>query len=200
MPSEMALKRTSEHRLGIVGLGRIGSSVALKMKNFGIPTGFYDPYVSRGIEKSFAITRYESVRELQKNSSIITFHAPLTNETNSMIDEDFIENLNRNTILVNNSRGGLIKNLDILIAALNSNKISFLGLDVIPNEPLDKSSNFYKIMQVHSNQLSSRIILTPHISYYSEQSWVEMRTKAALNVKNTLNGNPALNIVNTRIV
>ena len=195
-PSKFKLKRTSEHKLGIIGLGRIGSSVALKMKAFGISVGFYDPYISRGIEKSFGIKRFESLRELQKDSSIITLHTPLTSETISMIDEGFISNLNYQTILVNNSRGGLFKNLDILLDGLNSNKISFLGLDVVPEEPPNRKSRFFKILEDSSGDVSSRIILTPHLSYFSEQSWPEMRSKAAFNIKNTLNGLTPINIVN----
>jgi C-terminal binding protein len=195
-PPRIELRRTSEHKLGVIGLGRIGSSVALKMKAFGISVGFYDPYVSRGIEKSYGIKRFESLEELQKNSSIITVHTPLTSETNSFIDENFISNLNLQTILINNSRGGLFKNLDILLDGLKSNQISFLGLDVVPEEPLNININFFKTLGDNSNEVSSRIILTPHLSYYSEQSWPEMRTKAALNVKNALNGSKPLNIVN----
>jgi C-terminal binding protein len=195
-PSQIDLRRTSEHKLGVIGLGRIGSSVALKMKSFGISVGFYDPYVSRGIEKSYGIKRFESLEGLQKNSSIITIHTPLTSQTNSLIDESFIANLNLQTILINNSRGGLFKNLDILLDGLKSNQISFLGLDVVPEEPPNINNNFFKALKDSSNDISSRIILTPHLSYYSEQSWPEMRTKAALNIKRALNGLTPLNIVN----
>ncbi len=195
-PPQIELRRTSEHKLGVIGLGRIGSSVALKMKAFGISVGFYDPYASRGIEKSYGVKRFESLVELQRNSSIITVHTPLNSQTNSLIDEKFIANLNLRTILINNSRGGLFKNLDVLLDGLKSNQISFLGLDVAPEEPPNKNNNFFKALEDTTSEVSSRIILTPHLSYYSEQSWPEMRYKASLNIKNSLNGSTPLNIVN----
>ena len=117
-------------------------------------------------------------------------------DANSLIDESFIANLNLQTILINNSWGGLFKNLDILLDGLKSNQISFLGLDVVPEEPPNINNNFFKALKDSSNDISSRIILTPHLSYYSEQSWPEMRTKAALNIKRALNGLTPLNIVN----
>ena len=79
---DLPIIRTSEHKLGIIGLGRIGSLLALRMKHFDMQVGFYDPYVCSGYEKVLGIRRYESLDELKSNSSIISINATLTNETN----------------------------------------------------------------------------------------------------------------------
>ena len=187
VPSKIELHRTSRHKLGVVGLGRIGTSVALKMKNFGIDIGFFDPYVPRGIEKSYGISRFESLEDLQSFSSILTFHCPLTAETIGVINDEFIQFLNPSTILVNTARGGLISNLDVINEALESWKISFLSLDVLPVEPFNVNTEPIKSW-LNNSQFKGRVSLTPHIAYFSIESYEEMRKKAVLNLKRYFSG------------
>lgn len=181
-PSDLPLKRTSEHKLGIVGMGRIGTSLARKMQSFGMSVAFYDPYVARGFEKSIRVKRVEDLRALQEFSTIISLHCPLTSETRGMIDKDFLANLNPNTIFINTARGGLISNLNILNDGLNSGKLSFVGLDVLPFEPADITEE--PIREWMNNQkFAGRISMTPHTAYYSEEAYLEIRVKAAKNIE-----------------
>ncbi len=192
--SDLKLLRTSEHTLGIVGCGRIGTAVALRMKAFGLNIGFYDPYLPRGYEKAIGIKRFESMDQLISESTIITFHTPLTNETAGMVNKDFINRLNENTILINTARGPLISNLQDLINGLNSRKLLFVGIDVVPDESGDLSADFYSSWK--DSDLSGRILVTPHSAYYSESAFPEMRFKAATNLKGILEGAKPLNLVN----
>jgi lactate dehydrogenase-like 2-hydroxyacid dehydrogenase len=192
VPSKIELHRTSFHKLGVVGLGRIGTSVALKMKNFGMDVGFFDPYVSRGIEKSYGIRRFESLEDLQAFSTILTFHCPLNTETSGVINERFIELLNPGTVLINTARGGLISNLNAINDALKSWKISFLSLDVLPIEPFNINTEPVKSW-LKNSQFKGRVTLTPHIAYFSIESYEEMRKKAAINVKRYFSGLEPLN-------
>ncbi len=192
--SNLRLLRTSEHTLGIVGCGRIGTAVALRMKAFGLNIGFYDPYLPRGYEKAIGIKRFETMDQLISESTIITFHTPLTIETAGIVNKEFINRLNENTILINTARGPLISDLQDLIVGLNSRRILFVGIDVVPDESGDLSDDFYTLWK--DSDLSGRILVTPHSAYYSESAFPEMRLKAAMNLKGILEGANPVNLVN----
>ncbi len=191
--SEMPIKRTSDHKLGIIGIGRMGTAVSIRMKALGIDVGFYDPYVVSGYEKAIGIKRFNNLKELLEFSSIVTIHTPLTEYTKEMIDNDFINHLNDGTILVNTARGKLIKNLDVIYEGLINGKLSFVGLDVLPDEPPSEDENLIKAWRDSSHNLYNRIIINPHSAYYSEKAWFEMRSKSATNVLNVLKGLKPLN-------
>ena len=194
-PSRIQLKRTNQHRLGIVGLGRIGTSVARKMQGFGLEIGFYDPYVPRGTEKSLNLKRFESVADLIKFSTILTFHCPLNGETQGLIDKKLIEMFNPLTILVNTARGGLVADLLDLHEGLINEKISFLALDVLPTEPI--SVNQHPITDwIKNPRFANRITLTPHTAYFSQEAYLELRTKATENVLRFFNSQVILNRLN----
>jgi len=189
------IKRTCEHNLGIIGIGRIGTAVALRMKSFGMDIAFYDPYVASGYEKSLGVQRFETLEKLQEFSSIISLHTPLTEETLCMVDENFINHLNRNTIFINTARGKIVKDLDTLFFGLMNGKLIGIGLDVLPQEPPLKSEKLIQAWKDKNNELYTKIIITPHTSYYSDLSWKEMRIKASDNVKRVLDGGKPKNLI-----
>ena len=190
------IKRTSEHKLGIIGLGRIGSALAIRMKSFKMQIGFYDPFVTNGFEKSLDIKRYETLEELASDSTIISINAALNTQTNNMNNKKFISLLKENTILINTARGAIIENLDIIIEGLKSNKLAAVGLDVLPEEPPSKENLLIKTWLNTNEPLSNRIIINPHAAYYSSSSIIEMRTKASQNMLNCLKGKKLKNIIN----
>ena len=181
--SELELKRTNKHKLGIIGCGRIGTAVSQRMKPFGLDIGFYDPFKPSGYEKAIGIKRFETLEELIEFSSIITLHTPLNDKTRSLINKDLIKTFNKNTIPVNTSRGRVIDNLDDIYNGLKNNNISFIGLDVLPEEPPSKSEKLIEQWK-ENGEISDRIIINPHSAYYSLDSWPEMREKASMNAKN----------------
>lgn len=182
------IKRTSEHSLGIIGMGRMGTSVALRMKAFGMQVSFFDPYLPSGYEKAIGVNRYETLNELLKNSSIITIHTPLTKETTGIIDKQFIDNLNNGSILINTARGKLLKNLDLILYGLENGKLAFVGLDVLPEEPPSLSEKLIVHWKDEKSTFAKKILINPHSAYYSTKSWLEMRSKAANNTYNVLCG------------
>jgi len=189
------MKRLTEHKLGIIGTGRIGSAVILRMKSFGMDIGFYDPYVASGYEKTLGVQRFESQEELLEFSSIVSLHVPLNEETRWIVDERFVPNLNYNTTLINTARGKIVKNLDVLYDGLLSGKLAAVGLDVLPDEPPLASESLIQAWKDPDSPFYSRIIINPHTSYYSDQAWSEMREKAAENVKRILEGKEPKNLV-----
>lgn len=189
------IKRSTQYNLGIIGIGRIGSAVALRMKSFGMNIGFYDPYVASGYEKALGVERFETQEELLKSSTIISLHLPLYDKVYGMVDEKFINSLNDDTLFINTARGKLVKNLDVIYNGLVSNKLSAVGLDVLPDEPPLASERLIQAWKDINSDFHQRIIINPHTSYFSDQAWNEMRIKAAENVKRILEGKEPKNLV-----
>jgi len=189
------IKRTSEHNLGIIGMGRMGTAVALRMKAFGMKVGFFDPYQPSGYEKAIGVHRYETLHQLLQNSSVITIHTPLTKETTGIIDKEFISRMCDGTILINTARGKLIENLDLIQDGIERGKISFIGLDVLPEEPPNSNEKLIQHWKNEQGIHEKKILINPHSAYYSTKSWIEMRSKAAKNVYDVLRGINAINRV-----
>lgn len=189
------IKRSTEHKLGIIGAGRIGTAVALRMKGFGMNIGFYDPYVPSGYEKTLGVQRFDTQQELFEFSTIISLHLPLYDKVYGMVDEKFIARLNADTIFINTARGKLLKNLDVIYNGLVNKNLSAVGLDVLPDEPPLASERLIQAWEDPDSPFHSRIIINPHTSYFSDQAWNEMRIKAAENVKRILEGKEPKNLV-----
>lgn len=189
------IKRTSDYKLGVIGAGRIGGSVLLKANALRFQTSFYDPYLSAGTEKMLGAKRFESLDELLKTSDIISINCPLNEETNAMIDEEFISKMKKGASIVNTARGAIVKDLDILYDALKSGYLNCVNLDVLPSEP-PISGKLIDAWKAREEWLDGRFIINPHSAYYSDKAQFEMRQKAALNAKRVLEGKKPINIVN----
>jgi D-3-phosphoglycerate dehydrogenase len=163
-----------ELTLGIVGLGRIGQSVARRAAPFGLRLIANDPYIDPAVAASLGV-ELVSLDELAVQADIITLHCPLTPETRGMIDSSFFDKVKPSAVLVNTARGPIV-NMDDVAAALADGRLAAAGLDVVDPEPLPASSPLYSLPNV---------ILTPHDAYYSERSRVQVRIdtlNAALSV------------------
>jgi phosphoglycerate dehydrogenase-like enzyme len=190
------LHRISGSTLGIIGLGRIGTAVALRAKALDLNVVFYDPYKADGYDKSLGIKRCYSLKELLKKSDIVTIHTPLTKETKNMADTNFFTHVKNKSLFINTARGA-ITNLDALYNALKSGKVRAAGLDVLGEEPPDPNHSLIKAWCNKEEWLAYRLIITPHSAFYCEESYYELREKAALEAKRVLCGNPPRNCVNT---
>ena len=189
------ISRTKDIDVGIVGLGRIGTAVAMRLKPFGYNISFYDPYLSRGIEKALGLGRYYRLEELVRLSDIITLHAPLNEETIGMVDEHFLELMKPRAILLNTARGGIFKNADILYNFLKVRPEFRIASDVWPDEP-PKDHPLFKAWKDREAWLGGRLIVTPHSAFYSESSIYEIRAFAAKIVKAVFDGGRPYNVVN----
>jgi len=183
-PGSRSVRRSRLHSLGIVGLGRIGTAVALRLKSFGVTIGFFDPFIPRGIEKSLGLIRYESLRDLLVGSSIVSLHCPLTSETSGMVNKDFISSMQRGSLLINTSRGGLISSLEDLDEGLENGQLGFVALDVVDEEPPQSHRDLLNKWRNPASPMSNRVLITPHVAYYSEDSLKEIRVKAAQSILN----------------
>ncbi|MFN6947084.1 MAG: 2-hydroxyacid dehydrogenase [Cytophagaceae bacterium] len=118
--------------VGLIGTGKIGGVVAKILHGFGCTLLGYDPYPDKELTEKFNLS-YVSLQEIIKQSDIISIHCPLNEHTRYMIDAQAISTMKKGVMLINTSRGAIIKT-DDLIPALESNQIGYLGLDVYEHE------------------------------------------------------------------
>jgi D-3-phosphoglycerate dehydrogenase/C-terminal binding protein len=184
------VRRAGATTVGVIGLGRIGSSFALKARALGYRVIFCDPYKADGYDKVLGIRRVVW-DELLAEADAVSIHCPLNDETRGMVGADFFGRCRDGLRLINTARGGIV-DADALVEALRAGKVGAAGLDVLPWEPPKRE---HPLMQAWGGWARERLILTPHSAFYSEESMSEMRRKAALEVRRALLGEPARNAV-----
>lgn len=188
------IRRSNEQTVGVVGAGRIGTSVLIKARALGFRTAFFDPYVVRGHEKVCRATRHETLAGLLNNVDIVSVHVPLNGETESMINQRFIENMKDGGILINTARGRLLHSLALIESALDSKKLRAVGLDVLPDEPPREESLIAR-WRSSDGTLQGRLLINPHTSYFSREAYREMRQKAAENALKVMKGERPWSII-----
>src|SRR5947207_5448042 len=128
------IQRLGTQTFGILGLGRIGTAVALRAKAFNFRVMFYDPYLPNGAELALGIERAATLEDLLRQTDTLSIHAPLTPETSGLLGRDQLALLPKGAVVVNDARGPII-DLDALLELLRSEHIAGAGLDVLPVEP-----------------------------------------------------------------
>ena len=146
--------------LGIFGLGKQGKQVA----NFGNAFGMKVIAWSHNLKKEDCEkvgVQHVNSEDLFKKSDILTIHTRLSDRTQGYIDKKKLKLMKKESVLINTSRGPIIKEQD-LIYALNNKVISCAALDVYDQEPLPKNHVFRKL---------ENLIITPHIGYVSKEAY-----------------------------
>lgn len=169
--------------LGIIGAGRIGHRFAEKSRGFHMKIIYHNRNRDLSFEKSFN-AQYKSLENLLKESDIVSIHVPLTEETKYMITKDELELMKEDAILINTSRGKVIKEED-LAEILIAKKIYGAGLDVFENEPTINE----KLLGLDN------VVLFPHIGSASQETRAKMAEIAAKNIIKVLNGKEPLNLI-----
>jgi D-3-phosphoglycerate dehydrogenase/C-terminal binding protein len=188
------LKRLRGCIFGIIGLGRIGTAVALRAKAFGMHVLFYDPYKPDGFDKALGISRAKSLQDLLKMVQVVSLHCPLTNETAHLINENTLAYMAPGSYLVNTARGGLIDTA-IIAPAITRGQLSGAAFDVLEQEPPheDPLVTAWKDPQ---HPAYHKVIINPHSAFYSEEGLKEIRVKSAMACLHALQGHEVRNIVN----
>ncbi|MGG5822936.1 C-terminal binding protein [Falsiroseomonas sp. HW251] len=168
------VKRLGTQRVGIVGMGRIGTAAALRFQAFGMKVGYYDPHLPSGHHLSYGWERLETLPELLKRSDLLSIHCLLNEETRGMIDARAIAILPAGAVLVNTARGGIV-DFRAVHDALLSGHLGAAGLDVFEKEPLDREDPLIRAWADGEEWLDERLILTPHAAFYSISSIIDIR-------------------------
>ncbi len=165
------LRRAAEMTLGLVGLGRIGKRMAHVSRNVFKRVMAFDPYLIDG-DFPVYVERAPDLGGLFAASDVVSIHVPLNVETRGMIGEDVLARMRPGSYLVNTARGAVVEIGDLL-AALDSGILAGAGLDVLPVEPIPAGDPLLG---------HPKVILTPHAAFFSVQSEVDLRRKAAQNI------------------
>jgi phosphoglycerate dehydrogenase-like enzyme len=156
--------------LGIIGLGRIGQSVAVRAAAFGMHVVAHEKFPNREFVARHGIELVD-LDTLLARSDFVTLHVPLSSETRGLINRATLARMKRGSILVNTARGGLVVESDLL-DALKSGHLAGAGLDVFEIEPAVSNPLF---------DLDT-VVVSPHVAGVDTQSLAEMADLAAQNI------------------
>lgn len=170
------LHRLSSLTVGLLGVGRIGGSVARTLATLGPRIIAHDPYASELPPGVSSV----SLDDVFGGSDILLLHAPLTEDTRGIVNAARIESMKDGAFIVNVARGPLLV-LDDVISALRSGKLRGAGIDTFPQEPLPDASILKDV---------PGLLLSPHTAFYSEEALAESQRKAIEQVVKVLEGRP----------
>jgi D-3-phosphoglycerate dehydrogenase len=184
MPAVVPIHRLRGSVLGLVGFGRIPQLVAPKAQAFGMRVVSFDPYIPKDV---FDRAKVESVDfpQLLKLSDYVSIHAPLLPETQGLFNADAFRQMKPHAYLINTARGPIVDE-SALARALDAGQLAGAALDVMTKEPPTGSPLLGR----------PNVIITPHTSFYSEESLNDLETKAAEEVVRVLKGQAPKNPVN----
>jgi D-3-phosphoglycerate dehydrogenase len=166
--------RPSEMTVGLIGFGRIGRRVARTLRAMEMRVLVHDPYLGAGADGVHQV----DLDELLAVSDAVSLHCPLTPQTRGLINADTLRQMKPGALLVNTSRGSLVR-LDSVLSALRAGTLRAAALDVLEQEPPEPG-----LADIPG------LLLTPHVAYYSESSLLESQRKAAGQVVKCLAGQP----------
>jgi len=171
--------------LGIIGLGRIGATVARMAKGFGMKILAYDPFLSMEVANKVGVEVVE-LEALIKTSDYITVHIPKSSETKNLISEKEFAMMKDGVRVVNCARGGIIDEA-ALVQALKNGKLAGCALDVFENEPPPPDSPLLKF---------DNCVVTPHLGASTSEAQINVAIEIAESVKNALLGRGIMNAAN----
>ena len=162
---------------GVVGFGRIGRQTATYLQGLGLSVCAFDEYVDVPADSG---VRAVDLETLLRTSDVVSLHAPGNADGSPLLDAAALGLMKPGSLLVNTARGSLI-DMPALVEALRAGAPARAALDVFPREPVDVSV---------LGDVVDRVLLTPHMSWYTEQSEADMRRKAAEEAARLLAGEP----------
>jgi glycerate dehydrogenase len=155
---------------GIIGMGEIGQEVAKIATAFGAEVLYYS---TSGKNNDQPYKRVE-LDDLLRTSHIVSIHAPLNEKTHNLINEENLSLLQKDAVLINVGRGGIINEYDLAKALKNEH--FYAALDVLTSEPMREDSPFYGIQ-------SNRLFITPHIAWTSREARESLMQGVYENIK-----------------
>ena len=158
---------------GIVGTGKIGAAMCRICHGFGMKVIAYDMYPN----KSLDFVEYKTLDEVLKESDLISLHCPLTDDNRHMINKDTIAIMKDDVVLVNTSRGGLVKTED-LIQGIRSKKFFGVGLDVYEEEGRNVFEN--REDELLESSITARLLSFPNVIVTSHQGFLTREALEAI--------------------
>ena len=172
-------------RLGVIGLGRIGATVARKAAGIGMEVAAYDPFLPAAAAGRMSVPM-KSLDELLAWADIVTLHIPRTKETTNLIGEAQLRRLKKGAYLINAARGGLVDE-EALLKLLDEGHLAGAALDTFATEPLQKDSP----LRAHP-----KLILTPHLGASTSEAQQAVSTILARQILDFLRTGAVAGCVN----
>jgi lactate dehydrogenase-like 2-hydroxyacid dehydrogenase len=170
-------------KIGIIGFGNIGKSLARCLQGFQVKICYYDVVRNEGAERELG-ARFTGFDELLRASDIVSIHVPLLASTRHMIGERELTLMKRNAILINTARGGIIDD-EALYTALRSGVIAGAGLDVLEREEeIEKGHYKSPLMELEN------VVATPHYAGHTMDTWHRRIVNGYSNLTGLLEGRP----------
>ena len=174
-------------KLGVVGLGKIGTHVAKVANAMGMEVIGYDPFVSKERAQQLHV-KLSELNLLFEESDYVTLHLPRTTDTENLVDIKLLKSMKNTAKLINCARGGIIDE-DALAEALNNSLIAGAAIDVFSEEPLNSNSRLLKIQK-------NNLILTPHLGASTKEAQENVAVDVAEQIRDVLLGLSARTAVN----
>jgi D-3-phosphoglycerate dehydrogenase len=168
---------------GVVGFGRIGRRTAELLAHVGFTVAAYDPVAA--VDHPDARISEATLEEVLERSDVVSLHAPGRPGGSPLLGHDEIARMKEGSVLVNTARGSLI-DVAALVDGLARGRPALAALDVFPNEPPDLAA---------FAGVEDRLLLSPHMAWYTVESERDLREKAAQEALRILSGEPPLNAV-----
>jgi phosphoglycerate dehydrogenase-like enzyme len=143
---------------------------------------FYDPYLPDGADLAHNFRRVPSLEALLAEADVVSLHCPLNADNANLIGASALTAMKSDALLINTARGGLV-DLTALEAALREGRIGGAGLDVLPAEPPDPSHPLLEAFRRREPGLDGRLLLTPHIAWFSAAGRADQRRTSAETVR-----------------
>lgn len=160
--------------LGVVGLGRIGRTVASRALAFGMKVVGYDPFVNADLQiDGHTVRTFRSFEELAPHADALTFHVPRTAETTGMLNAESFALCREGVFVVNAARGGIVDE-QAVVDALRSGRCGGAALDVYTSEPPPEDSPL-RLAAVEMTNL----LLTPHLGASTQEAQTAVSVEAA---------------------
>jgi D-3-phosphoglycerate dehydrogenase / 2-oxoglutarate reductase len=183
------LHRACDSVFAVVGLGLIGAATARKARGLGYRVIGSDPMHEIGSVTADGVS-VVGFDDLLGQADVISLHVPLTPATHHLIDASALRKLRPQAVLVNTCRGGVV-DTGALVDALRAGQVKGAGLDVFETEPLPAD---------HPLTGFDNVALTPHVAWYSEESYSELKRRVVENVADVIAGVAPRNILNPQVL
>ncbi|WP_377291631.1 2-hydroxyacid dehydrogenase [Rhizobium sp. SG2393] len=180
-PTWMLGRRIAGKRIGIIGMGRIGTAVARRAKAFGLSIHYHNrKRVHPDTEEKLEATYWDSLDQMLARVDIVSVNCPSTPATYHLLSARRLALLQPTSYIVNTARGGIIDEA-ALVKCLKEGKIAGAGLDVFENEPAVNP----KLVKLAGE---GKVVLLPHMSSATLESRIDMGDKVVINIRTFIDG------------
>jgi D-3-phosphoglycerate dehydrogenase len=176
-------------RLGLIGLGKIGTRVAQKCKALGMEIDFYSPSVSGEAGSAAGYNKYDSLLELVKNADFISIHTSLRSETKGILGEKEFKSMKPTAYLINVARGAIVDE-PAFYKALKEQWIAGAAVDVLSEEPPEKDNPLLKL---------ENVIITPHIAWNTKEAKAKAKDQLKQIITAIIHNQFPINVVNPEV-